>query len=62
VVQAEVLLWSSSELLLEVVDEDGGTTCSVRSGAEQATEMGLWQFGQKLAGGRTRAMVVLSSK
>jgi hypothetical protein len=32
--QAGILLWSSSELLLEVVDKDRGIACSARSGAD----------------------------
>jgi hypothetical protein len=49
----------TSELLLNVVDEDGGTTCSARNGTD--AREGLVAGGQKLAGGGTRAMVMSSS-
>jgi hypothetical protein len=51
---------SSSELLLEVVDEDGGIVRSARSGANDRD--GLGRVGKKLAGGETKMMVLSSSK
>jgi hypothetical protein len=51
---------SSSELLLEVVDEDGKTTCSA-SGQSNGRD-GLVAVDQKLAGGKTRAATLSSSK
>jgi hypothetical protein len=49
----------TSELLPDVVDEDGGTTCSARNGTDGRE--GLVAGGQKLAGGRTGSVVMSSS-
>jgi hypothetical protein len=49
----------TSELLLDVVNEDGRTSCSVRNGAD--VRDGLVARWPRLAGGKTRAMVMSSS-
>jgi hypothetical protein len=46
----------TSELLVDVVDEDGGTTCSARNGTDGRD--GLVAGWPRLAGGRTRAVVM----
>jgi hypothetical protein len=51
---------SSSKLLLEVANEDGGIACSARSGGDNRD--GWWWVGQLLAGRRKRAMMMSSSK
>jgi hypothetical protein len=50
---------STSELLFDVVDEDGGTTGSARNGIDGRD--GLVVGWPRLAGRRTRAMVMPSS-
>jgi hypothetical protein len=49
----------TSELLLDVVDEDGGTACSARD--RTAGRDGLVAGWPRLAGGRTRAVVMPGS-
>jgi hypothetical protein len=49
----------TSEFLLDVVDEDGGTACSARNGTDGRE--GLVAGWPRLAGGRTRAVVMPSS-
>jgi hypothetical protein len=50
---------STSELLLDVVDEDGGTACSARNGTDGRDALvAVWP---RLARGKTRAVVMPSS-
>jgi hypothetical protein len=49
----------TSELLLDVVAEDGGTACSVRNGT--VGRDGLVAGWPRLAGGRTKAVVISGS-
>jgi hypothetical protein len=54
----EFFFRSTSELLLNVVDEDGGTTCLARNGIDGRDALvAMWP---RLAGGRTRAVVISS--
>jgi hypothetical protein len=55
----ESLLRPTFELLLDVVDEDEETACSERNGI--AGRDGLVAGWPRLAGGRTRAVVMPSS-
>jgi hypothetical protein len=50
---------STSELLLDVVDEDGGTICLARKGIDG--EDRLVVMWPRLAGGRTRMVMMPSS-
>jgi hypothetical protein len=55
----EFFFRSTSELLLDVVGEDGRTACSARNGTDGKDALvGVWP---RLAGGRTRAVVMSSS-
>jgi hypothetical protein len=48
----------TSELLLDVVDEDGGAACLARNGIDGRDALvARWP---RLAGGRTRAVMILS--
>jgi hypothetical protein len=50
---------STSDLLLDVVDEDGGTTCLARNGIDGRDALvANWP---RLAAGKTRAVVMSSS-
>jgi hypothetical protein len=55
----EFFFWSTSDLLLDVVDEDGGTTCLARNGIDGRDAL-VAKF-PRLAGGKTRAVVMSSS-
>jgi hypothetical protein len=50
----EFFFRSTSELLLDVVDEDGRAACLVRNGTDGRD--GLVAMRPRLAGGRTRAV------
>jgi hypothetical protein len=57
---AQFFFRPTSELLLDVINEDGGTTCSVRNGANWRG--GLVAGWPKTSWRRTRAIVMSSSK
>jgi hypothetical protein len=54
----ESFFWSTSELLLDIVVDDGGTTCLARDGTDGRD--GLAAGWPRLAGGRTREVVMPS--